>query len=881
MLNFLDFIRTKWAEYSQSSGQKGTTIDELAVKPTGLIISDFYNTLVDQRKVNDISRWKEMTDEELDFFGAKFFIPRVQGSTAYGSIRIYFDSRKDFEVSDTTRFISNTNRRYKAAMPGMYSQNNLAVSNDRYARFYIDVPIVAESHGDEFNTDAGTISQINGITFTYKAVTNPESVSNGTRYETNAEYYRRLIYSINDRSLTNKASVYSMLPVLFPSIGAMYIAGSGDKYMQRDLITASDLSISQQKADFLGKRSGDSFVPHIAFYGQFPGEAGSRMAELWGPISKYSNYQYPLTIEPSDLNNEDPAYYGFPIDQEASDEMYRGLFFDDFRSFMSVSSSDLFNIYDEEVGFTDILIPNSDWIYGSVGRGDGDFGELNETLQAIDVLKFNNNLISMSGGALSYSISTGKDIKKRVGVKVTGTFKWPAIDDSEDLALNSNLQIMVGGANSSTVDGYTGVGFGVRVTGEYDADDLNNKNAVLYFAHGEQYGTAQVFANDSDFVDAGGHIGITDIGALAEKLWRIEPGMEYEFEFVFYDDLRLSLYINKLDNRLVVDSSENENTVHFDLPSTPLRLFQQELNKKDSTHYGTIMKLTLDTHYLSGQKYWEVSDLRAFDISTHRSMALFAIDVNDISAPLSIYLRGKGYSAINDKAGDGHIAYIWDKEKSSIASVSGELTEGAWTLLSGISNQNGSIDSVATLLQQDIDNIDRYRVDNRFGKNIFLLIVTSGTSKANIKYSGISAEDVLAYLRIDYLKVESRASTQYHANNKVDVYVSTIKNSENYETRSVIVTKQSNQSYFELSSDTGFKMPIAEIISIATGVSNDQTNILNQSDYYIVRDDEFNINSSHELVKIITARDDINTITVNYKSFPDIQIIQNICFRLI
>jgi len=45
MFNFTAFIRRKWAEVSESTGQKGTVIDELAVKPTGLVMGDFYNTL--------------------------------------------------------------------------------------------------------------------------------------------------------------------------------------------------------------------------------------------------------------------------------------------------------------------------------------------------------------------------------------------------------------------------------------------------------------------------------------------------------------------------------------------------------------------------------------------------------------------------------------------------------------------------------------------------------------------------------------------------------------------------------------------------------------------------------------------------------------------
>ena len=77
MYNFYDFLRGKWREHSDASGQKGTVIDELAVKPAGLIMGEFYNSQVNQRRVNDITKWQTWTEAEMDFFGAKFFLKRI------------------------------------------------------------------------------------------------------------------------------------------------------------------------------------------------------------------------------------------------------------------------------------------------------------------------------------------------------------------------------------------------------------------------------------------------------------------------------------------------------------------------------------------------------------------------------------------------------------------------------------------------------------------------------------------------------------------------------------------------------------------------------------------------------------------------------------
>ena len=93
MFDFYSFIRKKWSEYSRASGRKGTVLDDLAVKPSGLLMSDFYNSLVDQRRINNIAEYLSMTDDELDFFGNKFFNPRVEGLTASTYVRVYFDEK--------------------------------------------------------------------------------------------------------------------------------------------------------------------------------------------------------------------------------------------------------------------------------------------------------------------------------------------------------------------------------------------------------------------------------------------------------------------------------------------------------------------------------------------------------------------------------------------------------------------------------------------------------------------------------------------------------------------------------------------------------------------------------------------------------------------
>lgn len=880
MFNFASFIRKKWSEHSTASGQKGTVVDELAVKPAGLVISDFYNTFVDQRTVNNIANWEDMSEAQMDFFGNKFFFPRIEGEFSFGSVRIRFNEKKNIEISSDARFVSNNGLEYRAVQPGYTNGASFKDSIDRISLYYLDVPVIAVSKGSNYNAEIGTISQITGVDFTYHSVTNPEVFYESSQHETNEVYYQRMRYSINDRSMMNKRSVFVRLPEFFPVINSMYIAAPGDRYMRRDLVSAMDISQPIQKADFLGKTQGENLVKHIAFFGIYPPNSGSFQKEYYGPFSIPTEYEYPLTIEPSDLSSLEPGFRGYPLSQEYTNEMYRGLFFDEYKNFSEVATVDLFNIEDEEVGFEPIVVPNTDWSYGASGLKRGNMGELHEGVRDIDIINFVNNDITIAGGAKS-SVSVSKDILKRTGIKLSGSVRFPAPDGEWNPPARSNLQIMIGGINgASWVDGYTGVGFGVRLTNQYKSEtedpDMPN-NAIVYFAHGEKYDGGMVFAADEDFVDSSptpGHISATSLNALAETEWRIEPGVDYDFEFILHDDLRLTLYLNKTDNRIFLDENEKENNLHFKLPSTMLNVYSKELLNKNTQFYGTTMKITLDTKSETSNDQWVVKNLRAFDTQQSRATSLYAIDVSQIKDPISIYLRAFGQGSLDGVLSEGYTAYIWDKETSTIATTAGELTSGGWRVLEGISNPSGSKDVLTSLLRHTIENMDRYRIDSRYGDNIFIMLVSSGAAKSNSDFFNNTQDDIHARLQVDYISVQSDEMEFFHTNSKSDLIVSTVKNAEEIESDVVILTKTVNETYFEMNSDNA-KMPIDEILSVTIGTINDESEYLSNTEYNVVKPNALMTGSAKETVRIILDNSNADTITVEYRTYPEVARMQD------
>lgn len=263
---------------------------------------------------------------------------------------------------------------------------------------------------------------------------------------------------------------------MFPYVYSAYIAGAGDRYMTRDRVQAIDLSDPPKEAKFFGKITGDSIVKHSAYYGIYPGLAGTQPALYNGPFSIRTEYPYPQTVEAVDLNNSDPAYHGYPIYQEATDEMYRGLYYDDYRNFMDVSTTDLFNISDVNTSATPIVQPDDTWSIGYNGRPSGDYGD--STKDKPKIIYFQNQDIVFRGN-INNVISVCKDVSKRAGFKVSGRFKTPTDAEAGDV-----LQMMFGGPRNYTSDGaelidsFTGIGFGISIFDELGATE-NNAVAFL------------------------------------------------------------------------------------------------------------------------------------------------------------------------------------------------------------------------------------------------------------------------------------------------------------------------------------------------------------------------------------------------------------------
>lgn len=870
MLDFLNFLRQKYSELTGARVRQGTVVDELAIKPTSLLMADFYNTLVEKQTQDNIDTAINGTEDQLNYFGNRFFYPRVVGDRATGVIRIWINESIDVDITGDFRAEDGNGLLYLAINSRRISANSLSPSTDSYGAYYFDIGIIAENAGSQYNKAANEIQAISGISFSYAYATNPKDLIPGAAHENNQQYGNRLRYSINDRSLGNKRSLYAGMKQQFPYIYSMYVAGAGDKYMTRDKLQAIDLSNPPKEAKFLGKIAGDNVIKHTAYWSVFPGMPGSRPAQYNGPFSIVSEYPYPQTIEAVDITNSDPAYHGYPLYQEATDEMYRGLYYDDYRNFMDVSTSDLFNITEENISSTPIVQPDDTWLIGLNGRPSGDYGSSNQ--DKLRTLFFENADITFRGGVVN-TITVCKDINKRIGFKATGIIKTPATP--ADTVYGSSVQVVFGGADykndqgSSIIDSFTGLGFGVLINGAINTTDANKMNATAFFTHSSSIDSTVIFTNDwnsaSDF---------SGLGTLKETPIRIQNNTEYFFEYVLYDDLSMSLTLNPRSQD-PTSTSANDNQIAyprvFTLDATVLRYYQNSIISTESPEYGSLMKVSINNKTTDTANEWRVSNLKVVDLMQHRPNTLYMFNVDGLEEPMSLAFRGTGIGAVGKAVQAGHSVYVWNLELPGKISGTTLLSSGGWQKLDGVSDPDGTKDTVASALYQQLTNIDRYVVTTRYGKVIVFMVVCEGQSRASIEAQGeLYNGDVNATLTIDYIKLQDVQTDTYRGNNKCDIYVSTLRNVDNFRTMTQQITRSDTDTYFMIDADHGFEAPIVEFLSIADTASG---TTLSVTDYSITRTNVAYINSTKD--SFLLSAPNFTDLTITYSVYNNINAMQD------
>ena len=178
-----------------------------------------------------------MSEEELNDLCANSFIDRDVGGYATGFVRSYYNSPTNLSITTDNQITSKSGLLFFPSVNVEISSAQMLLNREGFL-FYVDISVIAENPGDQYNIDVDQILSIADLKNPVK-VTNLVAFTGGSNKDTNAELVTRYETSRTEQSLVTKRGAVSRTTSLFSDVKTMQVVGSGEKGMERDLLMGS------------------------------------------------------------------------------------------------------------------------------------------------------------------------------------------------------------------------------------------------------------------------------------------------------------------------------------------------------------------------------------------------------------------------------------------------------------------------------------------------------------------------------------------------------------------------------------------------------------------------------------------------------------------
>ena len=224
-------------EYPSLELQEGDVIVDLLIKPLRLILEPIKTELALLKKRQSTAYTDSLTLEDAEDLAANFFVTRKRGSRARGVVRILLTQPTFLTISDQVRFSTADGLRFYPLRQEFINAETTALQQigDLY---YVDIGVIAELEGEEYNIPASSITITEGIP-NFVNATNPFAFEQGSHSETKSELLSRTEESLTERSLTSRKGITARIHDEFDEIRSVSIVGYGDPEMERDVLTGS------------------------------------------------------------------------------------------------------------------------------------------------------------------------------------------------------------------------------------------------------------------------------------------------------------------------------------------------------------------------------------------------------------------------------------------------------------------------------------------------------------------------------------------------------------------------------------------------------------------------------------------------------------------
>lgn len=862
MKDYTSFIQRKFAEKSDVDVRDGSMVMDLAIKPVGIFSKDTSDELERLRFTNNLANYANMTKDELDSFAAKFFAYRSIGGRVYGTATIYFTTPKNFTIlSNSAIFTGADGQQFKPVRNLTVTSQAISTQRNDNGLYYWDVNIVSINNINSAEIPTGSISSLSGVSFVFASVRNNAPMSASSKDETNEEFFTRLQQVINDRSFYSRRSIYGRLSENFPFIRSAEIVGAGDSRMERDLVQAIDPNEPQRNATYFGKYPAAEFIPHIAYWNTFPLEATDGSATM-GWLSPVTKLSIPSSILPREAVGDplaDPAQKGFFRTKEFTHEMYKGLYRRETRAFTRIETTILYSVLTAPSFGGDQ--PDASWEVGIDGVAPGNYGTSSKNKKDYFEASANRSFIFRSAG-LASGFTVQKDVGKRVGVLATGSFTLPGKAITTEA--NPLMFFLLAGADiNGEIASFSGIGFAVRKGFPEGGNPSGYKN--VFIVNNNKDSSLDFYQSGSDLSDEMGWAlestewpGLFDAGD--------ESNLVCNFEIAILDDLTISLNLWK-------DDLTQTNSSLYMKSTKLLAIKDAIITSESSGMYSQNFKMTME--FLPDNPVgeetpleWRVSDLQIADISNKKPMALFQIDVSSFGNIADIELSARA-SSVDDrqKTVRGFDVYLWDVEANESENSDPRIS-GGWQKITNLSLSDTSSDEFNNL-KVTIQDLDRFIYKTDIQKIVYLLVAPSGKSFVFSKYATNNPTQITqAQIDIDFIRMFDQSYGMYHAKNKSDVYVTTIRNNDS----NIVLTELFETDSLGIISLRNAKKPIMSIDSVAT---EDGTIVLGADEYTVVVENNAYRHSAKESISIVAPNYIGQILQVTYTYYSNVSVVQD------
>jgi hypothetical protein len=233
----LEFLKTRLSqEYPSLSAQDSDTVVSFLIKPLSLLMEPLKAELAAVKLGQSTTNAQDMTSDQAKDHAANWFVKPKSGGKSQTVVRVNFAAPQNVQIDNSVRFTTDGGLQFIPIRAQVIRIESMLVQREG-SSYYIDVPVIAENEGAEYNVEASAIrrstsfANSTGIRNLYAAV-------GGVSSETPQQLLTRVEQSLTERSLTSRRGIVARL---FDEFGAqirnLEVVGAGDPEMRRDIIT--------------------------------------------------------------------------------------------------------------------------------------------------------------------------------------------------------------------------------------------------------------------------------------------------------------------------------------------------------------------------------------------------------------------------------------------------------------------------------------------------------------------------------------------------------------------------------------------------------------------------------------------------------------------